>query len=146
MWLKRPIFLFIAHYRNLRAKLPLAIWVRYAPDTQPHLHTALDIDISRYEYVYRSAHVHVWICICIPWRGQTLHITAYDTMSRSGWQTLILLIRHYEAYKIYITNMDISHEISALEALAQNKALPENLRPEIRSQIRSIKGSIHVRI
>ena len=35
------------------------------------------------EYVYWSAHVHVWICICIPWRGQTLHITAYDTMSRS---------------------------------------------------------------
>ena len=27
--------------------------------------------------------MHVWICICIPWRGQTLHITAYDTMSRS---------------------------------------------------------------
>ena len=56
-------------------------------------------------------------------------------------QTLILLIRHYEAYKIYTTNMDISHEISALEGLAQNKALPENLRPEIRSQIRSIEGS-----
>ena len=28
--------------------------------------------------------MHVWICICIPWRGQTLHITAYDTMSRSA--------------------------------------------------------------
>ena len=55
VWLKRPIFLFIAHYRNLRAKLLLAIWVRYAPILSPnntHLHTALDIDISRYEYVY----------------------------------------------------------------------------------------------
>ena len=38
--------------------------------------------------------------------------------------------------------MDISHEISALEALAQNKALPENVRAEIRSQIRSIKGKV----
>ena len=56
---------------------------RYLAPTNTHLHTALDIDISRYEYVYWSAHVHVWICICIPWRGQTLHITAYDTMSRS---------------------------------------------------------------
>ena len=57
-------------------------------------------------------------------------------------QTLLLLIRHHEAYKIYTTNMDISHEISALEALAQNEALPENLRAEIRSQIRSIKGKV----
>ena len=38
--------------------------------------------------------------------------------------------------------MDISHEISALEALAQNEALPENFRAEIRSQIRSIKGKV----
>ena len=83
VWLKRPIFLFIAHYRNLRAARDMgAIRTRYLAPTI-HLHTALDIDISRYEYVYWSAHVHVWICICIPWRGKTLHITAYDTMSRS---------------------------------------------------------------
>ena len=81
--LKRPILRTIVIY-GLKCRS------RYGCDTQPilspnntHLHTALDIDISRYEYVYRSAHVHVWICICIPWRGQTLHITAYDTMSRS---------------------------------------------------------------
>ena len=38
MWLKRPIFLFIAHYRNLRAKVPLAIGAvrtRYLAPTIP---------------------------------------------------------------------------------------------------------------
>ena len=83
VWLKRPIF-------YLLRTIVIYGCSRYGCDTHPilspnntHLHTALDIDISRYEYVYWSAHVHVWICICIPWRGQTLHITAYDTMSRS---------------------------------------------------------------
>ena len=45
--------------------------------------------------MYRSAHVHVWICICIPWRGQTLHITAYDTMSRSETKTKLLILDFY---------------------------------------------------
>ena len=65
----------------------ICIRVQYAPILGPHhihVRTALDIRMSRYEYVYWSAHVHVWICICIPWRGQTLHIIAYGTMSRSA--------------------------------------------------------------
>lgn len=38
--------------------------------------------------------------------------------------------------------MDLSHEIAALESLSQNKQLPESLRAEIKSQIRSIKGKL----
>ena len=70
------------------------IWVQFAPNTPHylHLHTAFDIHTSRYKYVYWSAHMR--ICICLPWCGQTLHITAYGTMScsvNSSIHTILLM-------------------------------------------------------
>lgn len=38
--------------------------------------------------------------------------------------------------------MDLSHEISALETVSRNKDLPESLRAEIESQIRSNEGKL----